>query len=178
MTAITTRARFDTLYDSVAKTISFLKEWQGPSYSMGNAVNHVDRRLMLDDNEMARSADRKGRRVVFIGTVYGLIAIYETSCIDEFKTIAYDASPKLADKNVLQSHVKDLTPMALGVVSSMEFRDTLRKMVELDNDAGDGMKVFEKIPVVRKKKYPPRRPHKERQNNDDCAPDNTYSLPA
>lgn len=170
---------FVGLYDSVKKTISFMKEWQGPSYSLDNAINHVDRRLMLVDGEMARSVDRKGRRVVFIGTIYGLVAIYETCSTSGYETVAFDTTHKIVAKGVLtETHAKDLSEMAFSVISSESFRTTLQQLAVLDNDPGDGLKVFEAIPHVKKKKYPPRRPNKTPQDTDEGASDNTYALPA
>ena len=70
--------QFNRLYATTDKVVSYNPAWAMGLQSVGGAVVNPDFRLIMAHGEIAKTVDKMGRRVLFIGTQYGLVAINET----------------------------------------------------------------------------------------------------
>lgn len=69
---------FNRMYSEITKVVSFNQHWNAGPLSVAGAVRDPNFRLILEHGDRMKSVDPKGRRIIFMGTKYGLIAINET----------------------------------------------------------------------------------------------------
>lgn len=68
---------FVKLFHSIPKTISFnASYWHGEKGSLHGLIHNEEHRLILEPGEMVKTLDNFKRKIVVLGTQFGLIAIY------------------------------------------------------------------------------------------------------
>lgn len=75
---------FNAAFDAITKVISFLPAYTPPRshdhpehFFLTNVVNHPMRRLILEHGEKAKMIDNYGRKVICVGTHFGLAVVHE-----------------------------------------------------------------------------------------------------
>lgn len=138
--------------------ITFRKQWLGSKGSLLPAVEDRDTRLILQPGEVKKATDMFNRKVLFVGTPYGIIAFYETFVYNNARkqVLSYVTTEALAAR--LTEHCGMLVDQAgydTGLFESFltgELEEQMIDMVCEDNingvKVGDGMPVFaRKYPV-------------------------------
>jgi hypothetical protein len=70
---------FVKLFHSIPKTISFNSaHWHGEKGSLHGLIHNPEHRLIMEPGEMAKTIDNFKRKIVLLGTQFGIIAIYPT----------------------------------------------------------------------------------------------------
>lgn len=154
---------FNRLYAKTAKVVSYNSNWSMGLQGAGGAVNNPYFRLILAHGEVAKTTDHLGRRVLFIGTLYGLVAINETmlKSNDPVQPLYYTATKALV--NIWKSYhqMEVLTHAYLHAPNtpafmSMEFLLEVARIADIEIKAGripsDGMKRFITAQAQPKKK--------------------------
>jgi hypothetical protein len=67
---------FNRLYDSLQNSIEENPNWYY-GFNLRGAIYHPNHRVQLQPGEMVKSVDKFHRRVIFVGTALGPIAIHE-----------------------------------------------------------------------------------------------------
>jgi hypothetical protein len=156
----TTHSKFVELYNSVTKVISFVTEWSANGESLANAVSHLNYRLILEPGDRARCVDPLKRRVVFLGTPYGLIVLHETNHMDspvKFQSVSFEVTKKLVKKEFFTRTYGVLpeNQEALERITAPRYLELMAIVAQDKNDAGDDLPTFYKPRKTRHYKSKP-----------------------
>ncbi len=144
---------FNRLYSKTDKVVSYNRNWSMGLQGAGGAVINPDYRLILSHGEIVKTTDNLGRRVLFIGTLYGLLAINETmlKSNDPVQPLYYTTTKALSNIwNVY--HPAELSPHGYlhspgtPAVLTMEFLLEVARIADIEIKAGrtpnDGMRRY------------------------------------
>lgn len=175
---------FNRLYSKTQKTVTFKPSWNAGFHSVGGAVNHIDFRIILEHGEVVKCQDNNGRRILLIGTVYGLIAINETflKSNDPVQPLHYTTTQALA--SIWESYHHEHLPTsdymhAPGVpdFTSIQFleqvADLAAQEIECGRIPGDGLPRFISAKPRERRAPPakanPKQEHQRRHQDDKKA---------
>jgi len=92
---------FVKLYHSIGKTISFDKQhWHGEKGSLHGLIHDPDYRLIMEPGEMVKTTDNYNRKIILLGTQFGIIAIYPSQVQPSrgvIPTLSYCTTQSLVD---------------------------------------------------------------------------------
>jgi hypothetical protein len=166
---------FVELFAAIELKLSFNRNWHAAAGRITGVISHTDYRIILDHGQKAKMIDNLGRRVIMLGTHYGMVVFYEANprmrAAADKQKILFEVCPMLVEKEIFTQeagitgiitlqHAFDTT--YLGLLEQVERR------AEIDRAAGT--KVWDGIPLPEVKKKPRHQRHAERvQKNVDSA---------
>lgn len=163
---------FVSLFNRIEKTLSFNRQWLGEKGTLAGVVTDENHRLIMEHGELARTTDQYKRKVILIGTHFGLVAVYPTMIQPSrsgLPTLSYYMTESLASAFGLYAGSGTALPVTAKLVDHLDFpvldTEALLKLVgeiaeyyqERHMYVGDGMKkakakrTFHKKPAQAKK---------------------------
>lgn len=190
---------FEAAYNETAKTISWNKLWRNDHGSIRGIVDHVDYRLILQHGERAKMVDDKGRKIVLLGTYYGLIVIYQTGGPNSkaakkkaeeggvtlgmamgYCPLRFETTNQLVKMGFMLSASDIMSPSGLSLVLGEDFLPDIEARMKQDLNNGtfptDGLPVFAR-PQTRNPR-PPMQYQRPNTNNKKQASPEAGNTPA
>lgn len=149
-------AKLFAKHDAVTSDVSFKHVWSSEHGSIRNMVVNINHRLILNHGEWRRCADSFGRKIVALGTHYGLIVMYQAD-VGENSFVRMDVTNELVRRNiVLRATVDRVDLKTINEIFSNEFLAKIERIAQEAEDRNgefpnDGLPMFAPNPSYNKK---------------------------
>lgn len=141
---------FNERFNSIAKLISFNRNWHSEAGGLRNAVVHETYRLIMAPGEFAKTVDNFGRKIIFMGTHYGIVVLHQLDIksVGHAMRYGYDGADQLVTKEIMTRASGTLEYSLLHHLLSDAFTQSVEMRKAKDEADGipvnDGMKIFQK----------------------------------